>query len=119
MRVNVRVKNAKKTTAFVRWAKERIADSFARLSHQVRSVEAFFSDLNGPKGGRDQNLLLAVRLWNGQTIAVRAVDCDIGRALDDGVDRSIHSVIRRVERERSFRRSRWEMIPKELLESPE
>jgi hypothetical protein len=106
MKVSVRVKGKNRTSKFVRWAQDRIGDAFARISHQVRSVEAFFSDINGPRGGRDQNLLLAVRMWDGRVVAVRTVEENMGRALDTGVDRSIHAVIKRLQRSRAQRR-RW------------
>jgi hypothetical protein len=100
----------------MKWAKQKIADGFSRVSHQVRSVEAFFSDLNGPKGGRDQNLLLAVRMWDGRTVTVRTTDDDVGRVLDYGVDRSLHSVVKRMQRTRAERR-RWHPTP--LATEPE
>ncbi len=110
MKVNIRVKGKNRTPKFMRWAQDRIGDAFARISDQVRSVEAFFSDLNGPKGGRDQNLLLAVKMWDGRVVAVRAVDDNVGRALDSGVDRSLHAVIKSLQRARSQRR-RWHPLP--------
>lgn len=115
MKISIRIKGGNKTTKFARWAKDKIADAFSKLSDQVRSIEAYFSDLNGPKGGRDQNLLLAVRLWDGRMIAVRSVDDDIGRVLDTGVDRSLHTVLRQIHRTRSMRR-RWRPLPEVLAE---
>lgn len=88
VRVSVRMlgDKAKKMRRFSSWAKQRVADHFSRFSEYVRSVDVFFRDSNGPKGGYDQNLMLAVRLRGGGTIGIRAVGNDINKVLDNGID---------------------------------
>lgn len=116
MKINVRMKHEKNTRRFSQWAAGRINESFSRFSNLIRSINAFFADLNGPKGGHDKNLLLAVKMHNGQTVAVRAVGDGFGETLDSALDRSTASVARQLEKQRPHRKETWQKVVHEKVD---
>jgi hypothetical protein len=113
MKVNVRMKSQKNARRFAAWASQRIDETFDRFSNSIQRIDAFFADLNGPKGGHDKNLLLAVRMWNGQVVAVRSVGDELGEVLDKGLNRTMASLRKFHEKQSPHRMSPWENYPKE------
>ncbi len=116
MQINVRMKHEKNTQRFSRWAASRINESFSRFSNIIRNIDAFFADLNGPKGGHDKNLLLAVRMRNGQMVSVRAVGDGFGETLDSALNRSMASLKKQLERQRPHRQDSWRKLIHEKAE---
>jgi hypothetical protein len=116
MKINVRMKHEKNTRRFARWAAIRIDDSFSRFSNIIRSIDAFFADLNGPKGGHDKNLLLAVRMRNGQMVAVRAVGDGFGETLDGALNRGVASLRKQLDKQHPHRQNSWQKLIHEKVD---
>lgn len=84
MRVRIRTVDVSTTEALRRFAEHVVLSTFHRMGDAVRELEVRLRDLNGPKGGVDQEVLVIGRM-SGQTLAVRVVEADAYQALRSGI----------------------------------
>jgi putative sigma-54 modulation protein len=76
---------------------ERINQAIARFGRRVGQVRAFFSDLNGPRGGADKRCRITAQIVGFKTVQAE----DTGPDLYTAIDRAVHRTQRLVERELS------------------
>jgi hypothetical protein len=70
-------------------------------------VVARFSDVNGPRGGRDKRCLLEVILRQGAPVLIDSTSSDLSACLDWAADRAGQSIGRELERTRATSRASW------------
>ena len=91
MRVTVRLVDVSTTHAIKQYIERVVLAAFDRIGDQVHELEVRLKDLNGPKGGMDQEVLVLGRV-SGRTLAVRAVEDDAYRALHTAITRMARRV---------------------------
>lgn len=65
---------------------------------EAAEMEVHLRDVNGPKGGRDMECSVSVRVPHGQTIHVTEVSDDIYKSIDLARDRVEKAAKRQIER---------------------
>jgi len=74
--------------------------ALGRMDAQIRRVQLWIEDLNGPRGGRDIRCCLRVSLRRGGTLTVEAVEAVPAAAVAEVFDRARTAVLRNVQRQR-------------------
>ncbi len=94
------------TEAIDAFVRDSVENAFARLDHDIVSVDVYLKDLNGPKGGVDKQALVCARLRNRQVVTVTTTHEDLYAAIIRGVQRTKRAVRRRLRRARHIRKYR-------------
>ena len=69
MQIQIRKHNLELTTELAQHVERQLHFSLGRFNGRVRSVVVGLQDLNGPKGGVDQECKLSIRTsWSGQVV---------------------------------------------------
>lgn len=80
------------------------AFALTRFSRHIRSVTVRVIDVNGPRGGIDQECTVEVRMTrHREDIVVADADADPLAALSRAMNRAARAVARRLERRHSWR----------------
>lgn len=66
----------------------------------IANVAVHLEDINGPKGGVDQQCRVLVKLRSGKTLKIEDVDTDLLVAINRAADRIGQAVGREVDRKR-------------------
>ena len=80
--------------------------ALSRFEARIDSVQLTLRDNNGPRGGIDQECRVLVHLNDGTDIAVTEVQTSLMGAVARLADRVAYTVMRRLQRKRSFARVR-------------
>jgi putative sigma-54 modulation protein len=91
MRVTIRTVDVRATEALKQHVQQVVSAAFDRIGDHVHELEVRLRDLNGPKGGVDQEVVVLGRLA-GKTLAVRAVEADAYHALRSAITRMARRV---------------------------
>jgi len=75
--------------------------SLGRLEDQIRRVQLWMEDLNGPRGGPDLRCRLRVCLRRGGALTVESLDARPEAAVGEVFDRARSALLRIVQRRRS------------------
>lgn len=84
---------------------ERLQFALGQFTGRIRRVDAFFEDLNGPRGGVDKACRIVVRLFDGGELVADVVDVDWQTAVDRATTRIGQSVRRELARRRMIARA--------------
>ena len=84
------------------FAERRIRSGMGRFSNKIREVRVQISDVNGPKGGRDKECRVEVRLRTVGSITTKAVEVNLHAAIARAIERAGHAVSEWVKRSREF-----------------
>lgn len=79
-------------------AESRAIASFAKFGQTVKSVEIRVQDVNGPRGGVDQECCILVRLQKANDVAVKVTDDSLSKAIPGAINRAARSVSRLLDR---------------------
>ncbi len=74
MKLELRVRHLRLDPAFRETVTGTSCISLGRLEEQIRRVQLWIEDLNGPRGGRDIRCCLRICLRRGGVLTVEAVD---------------------------------------------
>ena len=77
MRISVRGRNIELTRPISEHVQERIYAALNQHAERVRDVRVQLSDINGPRGGRDQQCRVAVRMATGELLVHERLDYDL------------------------------------------
>lgn len=103
MRLEIRGQGLAVTPAMREHLARRLGFALGRFGDRVTRVTARVADRNGPRGGVDKQLRLAVGVRDGSEIVVEDADTDLYVAIDRGAERAGRAVARAIERERQWR----------------
>lgn len=81
----------------------RLEKALRCLGRRIQKVNAFFSDLNGPKGGIDKLCRVVVHLKRQPSLVIEDRDSELSSLIDRVVDRVGQTATRLLERRRSAR----------------
>ena len=97
MRLTIRTRGQVPAQA-VQVARQRLYFALGRFASRVGSLTVRLSDVNGPRGGRDQRCAIAVRLTGlKRLIVVEELDVDVAAAIARAADRVARAVGRGVQ----------------------
>jgi hypothetical protein len=80
----------------------KVAAAFAKFGAQLKTVEVTVQDINGPRGGIDQECRVSVKLKKLNDLSVAVKDETLSKAIANCIGRASRSVSRQLER-KSFR----------------
>lgn len=100
MKINIKGCQVRLQKETINKLKRRLRFSLSRFGHVINGITVRLTDINGPKGGRDKDCLLVVKLRQGGEIVVRGNGVDCVAALYHCADRSSHTVGRELSRRR-------------------
>jgi len=104
MRISVRARNLDMTQSISEHVRNRIHAALNQHADRVRDVRVQLSDINGPRGGRDQQCRVAVRLSNGELLVHERLDYDLYAnvsLLADTIKRRVGDYVARMRSRRS------------------
>lgn len=55
----------------------QLEHSLRRFASRIRAVDLYLKDINGPRNGKDKNVIMRIRLTSGRVFAVRALRSQI------------------------------------------
>lgn len=103
MKIDVRFRYLEPSEALRTHAVRRIHFHLSRFGHEITSVLARISDVNGPKGGVDKRCQVTVRGRRISDVIIDDLSGDAYSAIDMAVERVGRAVGRDLERVRSAR----------------
>lgn len=71
------------TEAISAAVRENFRGALDRFEDRIESVDVYLSDDNGPKGGRDKQVVARIRLYSRQVIAVERTRSNLYAAIAD------------------------------------
>lgn len=114
MKLAVHEHDRKPDEAFRTALADAVSEKLSRISPRVRSVAVSIRDLNGPRGGIDQEVRVVAELVTGRKIVVRHrsanVTHDIAATIRRVVRAARSELARRRTRLRGERRNRDEVL---------
>jgi len=81
----------------------RLQQSLRCLGRRLQKVNAFISDLNGPKGGIDKHCRVVVRLKRQPSLVIEERDSELGSLIDRLIDRLGQTAARLRDRRKTER----------------
>ena len=94
------------TPAIAAWAHEQIDRSLERFRDDITAVDVFLTDINGPKGGPDKQVLVRVLIKHRAPVMIETTDVDLYAAIDLSARRARRAVQRTLGRQRLRMRRR-------------
>lgn len=91
--------------AIVRHVQDRISRSLGSASDRMDKVVVRLTDINGDRGGEDMRCRMNLRLKNGPTVVVEAINRDLYSAIDSAALRAKEAVWRYLKKRRAIRRA--------------
>ena len=104
MRVNVTVRDLNAEGALIDAVERRIRFALGRFSNRVRQVDVTLTDVNGPRGGADQQCRLRATLPTSPPIVVETHSTDALAAVGDAAERAARRISESLNRARDLRR---------------
>lgn len=99
MDIQIRATNIILSDDFKVYAERSILFALGRTGERVSSVDARFSDLNGPQGGADKSCALIISMPFGAMVFVQTVDRTWQAAIDNAIERASRATIRNLQRQ--------------------
>ena len=98
--MKIRVRGSKINRLISRLCERRLGFALDRFTGRIRNADVILNDLNGPKGGRDKECRITLRLIPKGLVVVKAVRENFATALDKTLERAERALSRRIERQR-------------------
>ena len=103
MRLEIRGRGLEITAAMREHLTRRLGFALGRFGDRVTHVTARMTDANGPRGGVDKQVRLAVGVRANASVVIEDADTDLYAAIDRGAERAGRAVARVLDRDRGFR----------------
>ena len=87
------------------FCERRLRFALSRFTLRIEDIDVIFTDVNGPRGGRDLLCCLRVRLRGEQDVLVRDIGESVESAMAGAADRAARTVARRLQRRTDQRRT--------------
>lgn len=86
----------------------RLMFALSRFATRIGKIDVFLTDDNGPKGGLDKSVLIAIQVRGLGKLVAQVVDSDWVITIDRATARMAHQIRRELERLRQTSRTRRE-----------
>lgn len=100
MKVQVRFQGFPSSTSLADYARRKVHQRLRRFSGRIRAVDARFSDVNGPRGGRDKRCLITVHVPGRAPLNIEELHQDFYAGINLALGRVAQLVGRKIERAR-------------------
>lgn len=104
MNLDVRSVNVPVSRAVEGHVERRLSTSLRRFFGRVENVTVKLMDLNGPRGGMDKRVRVAVGIAGAPQVVVQESSTDLYQAIDAAASRAKHAVARVIDKVRTTRR---------------
>lgn len=110
MRIDIQSRNRPLQEQLGGFIKKRLQRALGRFSEQIQRVRVTLSDLNGPKGGVDQQCKLQIFMPPMQPVIIEDRELHLRKAVVSATERASISVRRQLERKRHVTHQRIEPL---------
>jgi len=100
MQIEISTTNAEMSNGSRATVERHARFALTRFSPLIRDVSVKLSDESGPKGAPTKKCQIVVRLRQGGSVVVDALDRKLDAAASTAADRASRSVVRQLERKR-------------------
>lgn len=100
MNIMIRAQGLERSTAIDAVIQDELRAALARFSSDILAVDVSLKDTNGPKGGIDKQVLLQIRLRNGQQVALQTERENLYAAICISAKRARQAVRRTLQKSR-------------------
>ena len=76
----------------------KVRSSFSRFDSIINSIQIFFVDNNGPKGGVDKNVRITIGLNRFKNISVNSESSSLNKAVAQAINRAERAVARMIQK---------------------
>ncbi|CAN5910531.1 hypothetical protein BH11PSE8_BH11PSE8_01220 [soil metagenome] len=104
MNVDIQSLGFPTTDALSGHAKRRLRFVLARHSDRIARVSMRLGDCNGPRGGMDKFCRVQVHLIDAPVAVIHDIGADLYEVIDRAADRAGRTVVKHLDRARSFAR---------------
>lgn len=104
MRITINDKQKILGNQAIQKTEEKVSAAFSKFGHHILSIEITVEDINGPRGGVDQECRIRINMRKSDDIVASIKDASLSQAISRCVDRAQRSVIRKIQR-RMYRES--------------
>lgn len=104
MDLNMRFVNIKSHAALRPAVERRLRFALGRFDNRIERADVLLSDVNGPRGGADQQCRMTLKLRGGEPLVIEVTDVDPLAAVSRVAERAARRVRERVNRRRQLRR---------------
>lgn len=104
MRLNINIRNGDSSHAVRDSIERRMRFALGRFGNRIRRAELRLDDVNGPRGGADQQCTLTITLSATPPIVVKATDIDAMTAVGRVADRAARHLSDNLKRRRDLHR---------------
>jgi len=112
MKLELRTRHLVPHPRFRELCERHLLSSLGRFEDQVRRVQLWMEDVNGPRGGRDLRCVLRLCLRHGGVLAVECTDERPELAVGEAFDRGRSALVRTIQRRRwAPMRRRLRLVP--------
>jgi len=101
--ITIRQIGVELTAEFRESFENRLQQSLRCLGRRLQKVNAFISDLNGPKGGVDKHCRVVVHLKRQPSLVIEERDSELGSLIDRLIDRLGQTAARLRDRRKTER----------------
>ena len=104
MNVRIQTQGFSLTPAIGAWVHEQMRNTIRRYSDELKGLDVYLRDLNGPKGGHDKQAIVRLHVRHNAPIAVTSTYDDLYKAIDDAARRAGRTVRKTVKRRQQIER---------------
>ena len=98
MNSTINAQGIEMSPALAAWLDRRVSHALDRFSDRILAVDVSLRDVNGPKGGRDKQVLLKIRLRRGHLIAAESTRSSLYAAISTAARRARRGVKRTIKK---------------------
>ncbi len=100
MRLEIRARHVRSDARLREVCERRLHHALGRFEDQVRRVQLWLEDVNGPRGGRDLRCRVRLALRRGGALTVERLGDRAGVLVGEVLDRARNALVRRLGRTR-------------------
>ncbi|WP_101760060.1 hypothetical protein [Oceanicoccus sp. KOV_DT_Chl] len=107
MKVNINYGNTANDKDIKNYIHYRLGFAFSRNSQLIRSITINLTDINGPKGGIDQQCKVMIKSNLLQDVVITERQADIKHAIDRGINRAGKNFMQCIKRRKIISKKRF------------
>lgn len=103
MRIQIFARNVSLTPSWEEFIERRLTFALERFASRIQDVVVRIQDLNGPRGGIDQQCQIDARILPSAWKSAKGTGADLGAAISSAVDRIARCIRTDLDRRRTRR----------------
>ncbi|MFT5767499.1 MAG: putative sigma-54 modulation protein [Halioglobus sp.] len=106
MNIYLQAQGFELTPAIDAHVRSKLASKLAFVANDIKAVDVFLADINGPKGGADKKVVVCVQLKSRLSVRLEAVHSNLYGAISVIAGKVRHSVKRTLHRRKRLKKAR-------------